>query len=69
MLQQLEEECLDIYCRKVEMTRKYKADLHQSLDDSETEISGLASALGENVSFSRVCALYLAWLMLLASLL
>ncbi|KAG8656610.1 65-kDa microtubule-associated protein 5 [Manihot esculenta] len=53
MLQQLEEECLDIYCRKVEMTRKYKADLHQSLDDSETEISGLASALGENVSFSR----------------
>ncbi|KAF2323714.1 hypothetical protein GH714_036690 [Hevea brasiliensis] len=53
MLQQLEQECLDIYRRKVEMTRKYKADLHQSLDSAEIEISGLASALGDNVFFSR----------------
>ncbi|XP_021683500.2 65-kDa microtubule-associated protein 5 isoform X2 [Hevea brasiliensis] len=53
MLQQLEEECLDIYRRKVEMTRKYKADLCQSLDYAENEISGLASSLGDSVSFSR----------------
>lgn len=55
MLLQLEQECLDIYRRKVEKTRKYKADLHQQLAEAETEIAGIASALGEGFSsFSRV---------------
>ncbi|XVF41056.1 hypothetical protein PTKIN_Ptkin01aG0249300 [Pterospermum kingtungense] len=53
MLLELEQECLDIYRRKVEMTRKYKADLHQSLAQSESEIAKLVSALGEHSSFSR----------------
>ncbi|KGN51608.1 65-kDa microtubule-associated protein 5 [Cucumis sativus] len=54
MLLQLEQECLDIYRRKVEKTRKYKADLHQQLAEAETEIAGIASALGEGFSsFSR----------------
>ncbi|XP_002525548.2 65-kDa microtubule-associated protein 5 [Ricinus communis] len=53
MLLQLEQECLDIYRRKVELTRKYKADLLLSLADAEAEISHIISALGENVSFSR----------------
>ncbi|CAH9113792.1 unnamed protein product [Cuscuta epithymum] len=49
MLLQLEQECLDIYRTKVEKTRKYKADLHQSLADSEAEIATVASALGQRV--------------------
>lgn len=53
MLLELEQDCLDIYRRKVERTRKYKADLHQSLADAEAEIACLVSALGEHASFSR----------------
>ncbi|KAJ7949408.1 65-kDa microtubule-associated protein 5-like [Quillaja saponaria] len=53
MLLQLEQECLDIYRRKVEKTRKHKADLHQSLADAEAEVTNLISALGERTSFSR----------------
>lgn len=50
MLLQLEQECLDIYRRKVKNTRKYKADLHQLLADAKAEIANLVSALGENAS-------------------
>ncbi|KAK4476668.1 hypothetical protein RD792_015828 [Penstemon davidsonii] len=50
MLLQLEQECLDIYRRKVERSRKYKADLHQFLAEAEAEIAQLSSALGEPVS-------------------
>ncbi|XP_058226076.1 65-kDa microtubule-associated protein 5 [Rhododendron vialii] len=53
MLLQLEQECLDIYRRKVEKTRKYKADLSESLAESEAEISNLVSALGEQASCPR----------------
>ncbi|KAJ6346808.1 hypothetical protein OIU76_003480 [Salix suchowensis] len=50
ILLQLEQECLDIYRRKVKNTRKYKADLHQLLADAKAEIANLVSALGENAS-------------------
>ncbi|GFS33371.1 microtubule-associated protein 65-5 [Actinidia rufa] len=50
MLLQLEQECLDIYRRKVEKTRKHKADLHQSLTEAEAEINNLISSLGERAS-------------------
>ncbi|KAE8670630.1 65-kDa microtubule-associated protein 5 [Hibiscus syriacus] len=54
MLLELEQECLDIYRRKVEMTRKSKADLHHSLAQIESEITKLVAALGEHsFSFSR----------------
>ncbi|EYU26921.1 hypothetical protein ABFS82_02G107900 [Erythranthe guttata] len=53
MLLQLEQECLDIYRRKVERSRKYKAELHQSLAEYEAEIAQVASALGERVSLPR----------------
>ena len=56
MLLQLEQECLHIYRRKVENTRKYRATLHQSLAEAEVEINNIVSALGEHASFSRVCA-------------
>ena len=58
MLLQLEQECLDIYCRKVEKTRKYRASLHQALAETEVEINNIISALGEHASFSRVCAFW-----------
>lgn len=55
MLLQLEQECLAIYQRKVEMTRKHRAQLHKSLADAEAEIATLVSALGGTHGvFSRV---------------
>lgn len=53
MLLELEQECLDIYRRKVEKTRKYKADLHQLLAEADAEIADIFSVLGEHTSFSR----------------
>ncbi|CAI8607146.1 unnamed protein product [Vicia faba] len=53
MLLQLEQECLDIYHRKVEKTRKHKADLNKLLDDAESEVSSIASSFGDCLSFSR----------------
>ncbi|KAL0380076.1 UNVERIFIED_CONTAM: microtubule-associated protein 5 [Sesamum angustifolium] len=53
ILLQLEQECLDIYRKKVERSRKYIAELHQSLAASEAEIAQLSSALGERVSVPR----------------
>ncbi|KAK1316688.1 65-kDa microtubule-associated protein 5 [Acorus calamus] len=51
ILLQLEQECLEVYRRKVDRTSKYKADLHRSLAEAEAEVVGLVSALGE-YSFS-----------------
>ncbi|XP_050386255.1 65-kDa microtubule-associated protein 5 [Argentina anserina] len=53
MLLQLEQECLDIYRKKVDMTRKYRADLNRSLADGRAQIAAIAYALGEASSFSR----------------
>ncbi|XP_051123479.1 65-kDa microtubule-associated protein 5 [Andrographis paniculata] len=53
MLLQLEQECLDIYRKKVERSRRYKAELHQSFSEYEAEITHLTSALGERVSVPR----------------
>ncbi|XP_026412901.1 65-kDa microtubule-associated protein 5-like isoform X1 [Papaver somniferum] len=54
MLLQLEQECLDVYRRKVEKASKYKADLHQALAEADSEVANLVSALGEQASISRV---------------
>ncbi|KAL0740234.1 hypothetical protein Bca4012_081747 [Brassica carinata] len=53
MLLELEQECLDIYNKKVEKTRKHRAELQRSLAQSEAEIASFMSVLGEQVSFSR----------------
>ncbi|KAL1346569.1 hypothetical protein HN51_020196 [Arachis hypogaea] len=53
MLFQLEQECLDIYQRKVEETRKHKADLYKLLVEAEAEVASIISSLGECTSFSR----------------
>ncbi|KAA3453770.1 65-kDa microtubule-associated protein 5 [Gossypium australe] len=59
MLLELEQECLNIYRRKAEMTRKCKTDLHNSLAQFESEIAKMVSSLGEHsFSFSRVCSIF-----------
>ncbi|MQL87004.1 hypothetical protein Taro_019546 [Colocasia esculenta] len=54
MIMQLEQECLDIYRKKVENARRQKADLHQALAAAEAEVSNLILTLGEHESFSRL---------------
>ncbi|KAG0466399.1 hypothetical protein HPP92_017979 [Vanilla planifolia] len=48
MLLQIDEECLDVYKRKVDQATKSRAQLLQALADSKAEFSRLLSALGEN---------------------
>ncbi|XP_021898448.1 65-kDa microtubule-associated protein 1-like [Carica papaya] len=47
LLLQIEQECLDVYKRKVEQAAKSRAQLLQALSDAKLELSTLASALGE----------------------
>ncbi|GAV85866.1 MAP65_ASE1 domain-containing protein [Cephalotus follicularis] len=47
MLLQIEQECLDVYKRKVEQAAKSRAQLLQTLSDAKIELSSLLSALGE----------------------
>lgn len=57
MLLQLEQECLDVYKRKVELAAKSRAQLLQALSDAKLELSSLVSALGEK-SFVGVVSNY-----------
>ncbi|KAF8409643.1 hypothetical protein HHK36_005721 [Tetracentron sinense] len=47
MLLQLEQECLDVYKKKVDQAAKSRAHLLQALADAKSELSSLLSALGE----------------------
>ncbi|KAJ6845164.1 65-kDa microtubule-associated protein 1-like isoform X1 [Iris pallida] len=47
MLLQLEQECLDVYKRKVDQASKSRTQLLQALADSKAELVRLLSALGE----------------------
>ncbi|KAL4271853.1 hypothetical protein GQ457_13G001860 [Hibiscus cannabinus] len=47
MLLQIEQECLDVYKRKVEQAAKSRAQLLQVLSDAKVELSTLVSALGD----------------------
>ncbi|KAK2987048.1 hypothetical protein RJ640_004774, partial [Escallonia rubra] len=47
MLLQLEQECLDVYKRKVDLAATSRAHLLQALADANLELSNLLSALGE----------------------
>ncbi|CAO2820815.1 unnamed protein product [Amaranthus hypochondriacus] len=53
ILLELEQDCLNLYRRKVENTRKYKADLYQTLAEDVAEIARLNAVLGERTSFIR----------------
>lgn len=56
MLLQLEQECLDVYKRKVEQAAKSRAHFIQKLADSKEELSRLLSALGEPAYTENVSA-------------
>ncbi|XP_077215338.1 microtubule-associated proteins 65-1 [Tasmannia lanceolata] len=47
MLLQLEQECLDVYKRKVDLASTSRAQLLQALADSKAELASLLAALGE----------------------
>ncbi|KAG4166499.1 hypothetical protein ERO13_A13G136400v2 [Gossypium hirsutum] len=47
MLLQIEQECLDVYKRKVEQAAKSRAELLVTLSDAKLELSTLVSALGD----------------------
>ncbi|KAL6909958.1 hypothetical protein ACP4OV_001216 [Aristida adscensionis] len=53
MILQLEEDCLNVYRKKVDQTRKLKAELLQELSFGEADIDKIISSLGERESFSR----------------
>ncbi|KAI8552926.1 hypothetical protein RHMOL_Rhmol06G0305800 [Rhododendron molle] len=57
MLLQLEQECLDVYKRKVDQAAKSRAQLLQTLADANVELSSLVSALGER-SFVGIVSSY-----------
>ncbi len=54
MLLQLEQECLEVYRRKVDAASLTRSRLHQALASAEAEFSALFSALGEPALSQRV---------------
>lgn len=54
MLLQLEQECLEVYRRKVDNASQNRARLHESLANAEVEFAALFSALGEPTLSQRV---------------
>ncbi|KAG2319294.1 hypothetical protein Bca52824_012507 [Brassica carinata] len=47
LLLQIEEECLNVYKKKVELAAKSRAELLQTLSDANVELSNLTTALGD----------------------
>ncbi|XP_074295849.1 65-kDa microtubule-associated protein 3-like [Silene latifolia] len=47
MLLELEQECLQVYRRKVDQANRSRAQLRQAIADSEAELAAICSAMGE----------------------
>ncbi|KAK9147572.1 hypothetical protein Scep_006329 [Stephania cephalantha] len=47
MLFELEQECLEVYRRKVDQANRSRAQLRQAIADSEAELAAICSAMGE----------------------
>ncbi|KAK1304101.1 65-kDa microtubule-associated protein 3 [Acorus calamus] len=47
MLLELEQECLEVYRRKVDLASRCRAQLRQAIADSEAELAAICSAMGE----------------------
>ncbi|GAB4825996.1 hypothetical protein Ancab_008865 [Ancistrocladus abbreviatus] len=47
MLLELEQECLEVYRRKVDQANRRRAQLRQAIADSEAELAAICSAMGE----------------------
>ncbi|KAL5570031.1 hypothetical protein UlMin_026606 [Ulmus minor] len=55
MLLELEQECLEVYRRKVDLANKCRAQLRQAIADSEAELAAICSAMGERPVHIRQC--------------
>jgi protein regulator of cytokinesis 1 len=47
MLLELEQECLEVYRRKVDQANRNRAQLRQAIADSEAELAVICSSMGE----------------------
>ncbi|KAL0304173.1 UNVERIFIED_CONTAM: microtubule-associated protein 3 [Sesamum radiatum] len=47
MLLELEQECMEVYRRKVDQANKCRAQLRQAIADAEAELAAICSAMGE----------------------
>ncbi|XP_073021268.1 65-kDa microtubule-associated protein 3-like isoform X3 [Primulina eburnea] len=53
MLLQLEQECLEVYRRKVDQANKDRSQLRQEIADAEAELAAICSAMGERPVHTR----------------
>lgn len=58
MLIQIEQECLDVYKKKVEQAAKSRVQLLEALSDAKIELARLLSALGEKSFAGIVSSLF-----------
>lgn len=61
MLLQLEQECLDVYKRKVDLAAKSRAKLLQALANARVELTSLLAALGEK-TFVEIVSYHVLYL-------
>lgn len=63
MLLELEQECLEVYRRRVDYANRCRAQLRQAIADSEAELAAICSAMGERpVHIRQVSVTYKLWL-------
>ncbi|XP_043718075.1 65-kDa microtubule-associated protein 3-like [Telopea speciosissima] len=55
MLLELEQDCLELYRRMVDQANRCRAQLRQTIADSEAEIARICSAMGERPAHIRQC--------------
>ncbi|CAA6656066.1 unnamed protein product [Spirodela intermedia] len=53
LLLELEQECLEVYRRKVDQASRSRAQLRQAIADSEAELASICSAMGERPVYLR----------------
>jgi F-type H+-transporting ATPase subunit beta/protein regulator of cytokinesis 1 len=60
MLLELEQECLEVYRRKVDMANRCRAQLRQAIAEAEAELAGICSAIGEPPIHVRQVSFYMS---------
>lgn len=58
MLLELEQECLEVYRRKVDQANRSRAQLRQAIADSEAELASIYSAMGEPPVHTKQVAIF-----------
>jgi protein regulator of cytokinesis 1 len=57
-LLEMQQECLDIFQRKVDQANRSRSNLHIMLADVHSEIVSLASTLGDNIQMAQVSSCF-----------